>query len=107
MHWALPRLATLATAARPHLRHGHAFPTWQLSESAPAGGGRRPQRQEAKALAAADNSKGCEHALMPEELVQRVVEACGTRSWPEGPAGRLEGVVRLLGGSLLNEMVPQ
>jgi len=67
--------------------------------------GRRSQ--EAKALAAVDNNMGCEYAAMPEELVQRVVAACGARSWPEGPAGRLEGVVRLFGGGMLNEMVPQ
>jgi len=36
---------------------------------------------------------------MPGELVQRVVEACV--SWPEGRAGELEGVVRLLGGGMI------
>jgi hypothetical protein len=36
---------------------------------------------------------------MPVELVQRAVEACV--SWPEGMAGELEGVVRLLGGGMM------
>ena len=39
---------------------------------------------------------GCAYVMMPGELVQRVVEACG--SWPQGRAGQLEGVVRVLGG---------
>jgi len=38
---------------------------------------------------------------MPGELVQRIVEACG--AWPEGQAGELEGVVRLLGGGMIDE----
>ena len=33
------------------------------------------------------------------DVVKRVVDAC--RRWPEGPAGEVEGVVRLLGGGLL------
>jgi len=79
--WArLPLLHALAFAMCTHSR------LCSSAESAPAGGGRRSQRQEAKALAAADNSKGCDYASMPEELVQRVVAACGVRSWPEGPA---------------------
>jgi len=39
--------------------------------------------------------------MMPGDLVTQVVEACGV--WPEGRAGELEGVVRLLGGSMINE----
>mmetsp|Transcript_1036 Transcript_1036/g.1328 ORF Transcript_1036/g.1328 Transcript_1036/m.1328 type:complete len:94 (-) Transcript_1036:224-505(-) len=40
----------------------------------------------------------CAYASMPGDLVRRVVEACV--SWPEGQAGKLEGVVRLLGGGV-------
>jgi len=36
---------------------------------------------------------------MPGELVQRVVEVCA--SCPEGRAGQLEGVVRMLGGGMM------
>jgi len=41
----------------------------------------------------------CTYLMMPGELVRQLVEACG--SWPEGRAGELEGVVRLLGGGRL------
>lgn len=36
---------------------------------------------------------------LPAELVQRIIAACGSWSWPEGQAGRLEGIVRLAGGA--------
>lgn len=39
------------------------------------------------------------YAAMPGELVQRVVEA--SVLWPEGRVGKLEWVVRLLGGGLI------
>ena len=51
--------------------------------------------------AAADNCRDCVYVMMPGDLVTQVVEACGV--WPEGRAGELEGVVRLLGGSMINE----
>ena len=57
------------------------------------------RRQVGKAQAAADDGKDCEYVMMPGELVQRVVEACV--SWPEGRAGELEGVVRLIGGGMI------
>jgi len=57
------------------------------------------RRQVGKAQAAADDGKDCEYVMMPGELVQRVVEACV--SWPEGRAGELEGVVRLIGGGMV------
>jgi len=60
---------------------------------------RRSQRQQGKTPAAADKGKDCEYVTMPGELVQRVVEACA--SWPVGRAGELEGVVRLLGGGMM------
>jgi len=60
---------------------------------------RRSQQQKGKTQAAVDKGKDCEYVTMPDELVQRVVEAC--MSWPEGRAGKLEGVVRLLGGGMM------
>ena len=35
---------------------------------------------------------------LADHLVEMVVKAC--REWPEGAAGKEEGVVRLLGGGL-------
>jgi len=52
----------------------------------------------AVAPASTDNGTDCEYVSMPGELVQRIVEACGGVS--------LEGVVRLLGGGMLNEGMP-
>jgi len=91
----LPPMHALAFAMGTHARLGSAAPT-----ALPAGGSsqRRSQRQQGKTPAAADKGKDCEYVTMPGELVQRVVEACV--SWPEGRAGELEGVVRLLGGGL-------
>ena len=43
-----------------------------------------------------DEGRRSAYGDMPEDLVQRVVEAC--RGWPEGAAGKAEGVVRLVGG---------
>jgi len=91
----LPPMHALAFAMGTHMRLGSAAPT-----ALPAGSGsqRRSQRQQGKTPAAADKGKDCEYVTMPCELVQRVVEACV--SWPEGRAGELEGVVRLLGGGM-------
>jgi len=47
-------------------------------------------------------STGCAYVTMPGELVQRVVEACA--SWPEGQAGELEGVLRLLGDTMKDKV---
>ena len=46
---------------------------------------------------------GCayEDSEMPGELVHQVVETCACVLWPEGRAGELEGVVRLLGGGIM------
>jgi len=67
----------------------------------PAGGSnqRGSQRQQGKSLADADNSKDCEYASMPNELIHQVLQACV--SWSEGQAGELAGVVRLLGGGMM------
>jgi len=96
----LPPLNALAFAMGTHVRLGIAAPT-----SASAGGSsRRSRRLEGKApAAAADTSTGCAYVIMPGELVQRVVEACA--SWPEGRAGELEGVVRLLGGMMKDKVL--
>jgi len=70
----LPQLHALAFAMGTHARLGSTVGT---------------------APGAAD-AMGCAYLMMPGELVRQLVEACG--SWPEGRAGELEGVVRLLGG---------
>jgi len=44
----------------------------------------------------AADATGCAYLTIPGELVLKLVEACV--SWPEGRAGELEGVVRILGG---------
>jgi len=53
------------------------------------------------ALAAADKGKDCDYVLMPGELVQRIVETFA--AWPEGRSGQLQGVVWMLGGSMISE----
>ena len=95
----LPPMHALAFAMGTHSRLGsRAAPT-----AVAAGGSRQPRRrshqQQGKTPAAADQDKDCEYVTMPGELVQRVVEVCV--SWQEGRAGELEGVVRLLGGSMM------
>lgn len=60
-----------------------------------AGPCRQSRRQQGRTPAATD---GCAYEEMPGELVRRVVDACV--SWPEGKAGEIEGVVRLLGGGI-------
>jgi len=106
----LPPTHALAFAMGTHSRLGR-------SSAAATGAGagdsrqRRSERQgdngldaadkglDAPGLDAADKGKDCKCVTMPDELVQRVVEACA--SWPEGRAGELEGVVRLLGGGMM------
>ena len=93
----LPLMHALAFAMGTHARLGSAAPT-----ALAAGGGsqKKSQRQQGKTPAAVDMGNNCEYAMMPGELVQRVVEACV--SWPEGWTGQLEGVVRMLGGGMMN-----
>jgi len=76
----LPPLHALAFAMGNHSRLGRAAQT---------------------ALTAADNGKDCGYISMPGELVQQIVEACEV--WPKGRAGKLEGVMRLLGGGMIKE----
>jgi len=46
--------------------------------------------------------KDCEVRTLTSELVREVVrEVVESMSWPEGLAGELEGVVRLLGGGMM------
>ena len=93
----LPPMHTLAFAMGTHSRLGScAAPT---AMAAGVGSQRRSQGQQGKTLAAAEKGKDCEYVTMPGELVQRVVEVCV--SWPEGQAGELEGVVRLLGVGMM------
>ena len=93
----LPSMHVLAFTIGTHSRLGSCAAPMAVA----AGGSsqRRSQRQQGKALAAADKGKDCEYVTMPGELVQRVVEACV--SWPEGRAGELEGLVRLLGDGMM------
>jgi len=93
----LPPLHALAFAMGTHVRLGSAAPTAVFAR----GSSRRSRRLEGKAPAA-DTSLDCAYATLPRELVQRVVEACA--SWPEGQTGELEGVVRLLGGLMMDKV---
>lgn len=43
--------------------------------------------------------RGCAFVGMPVELVRKIVDLC--QGWPEGHAGELDGVVRLVGGGRL------
>jgi len=95
----LPPLYALAFAMGTHARLGSAVPT---AAAAGCGSQSRLQHQQGKLLDAAEKGKDCAYVTMPEELVQRVVEACVL--WPEGQAGELEGVVRLLGGGMMKRM---
>jgi hypothetical protein len=54
-----------------------------------------------KAAAAAGGAGGdeCVFGGLADHLVEMVVKAC--REWPEGAAGKEEGVVRVLGGGLM------
>jgi len=79
-HHGLPPLHALAFAMGNHSRLGHAVQT---------------------APAAADKGKDCEYVLMPGELVERIVEACG--AWPVGWTGELKGVLRLLEGGIIDK----
>jgi len=78
--YGLPPLHALAFVMGNHFRLGRA------AQNAPA---------------AADNGKDCAYVSMPGELMQRMVEACG--AWPEGRTGELEGIVRLMGGGIIDE----
>ena len=83
----LPRLHALAFAMGTHRRLG-------AGAAGAGGGGRRMSRRvQGKEP---DEGRRCAYGDMPEDLVRRVVEAC--RGWPEGAAGKAEGVVRLVGG---------
>ena len=94
-HSLLP-LRGLAFAMGTHARLGCAAPT-----DTAAGGSRKSRRQQCRQPAATDTTTGCAYESMPGELVKRVVEACV--SWPEGRGGQMDGVVRLLGGGMMNE----
>eukprot|EP00277_Geminigera_cryophila_P047295 CAMPEP_0173075624 /NCGR_PEP_ID=MMETSP1102-20130122/11796_1 /TAXON_ID=49646 /ORGANISM="Geminigera sp., Strain Caron Lab Isolate" /LENGTH=461 /DNA_ID=CAMNT_0013945065 /DNA_START=123 /DNA_END=1508 /DNA_ORIENTATION=+ len=90
------------TLVAPHLLQGSRVGCWHdlppLHALAFAMG--THARLGRKTLAAADKDKDCEYVTMPGELVQRVVEAC-RRGVPEGRTGKLEGLVRMLGGSMM------
>mmetsp|Transcript_14392 Transcript_14392/g.22902 ORF Transcript_14392/g.22902 Transcript_14392/m.22902 type:complete len:329 (+) Transcript_14392:1-987(+) len=94
----LPQMHALAFVMGTHSRLGSGAQTATLVGS---GSRSRSRRQQGRAPAAADNGRDCEYVTMPGDLVKQVVEACGV--WPEGRAGELEGVVRLLGGGMINE----
>ena len=66
----------------------------------PGSRNRKSQRQQGKDPAVTTLQR-CHFFTMPADLVQRVVQACA--SWPQGPAGKTEGIVRLLGGGLMTK----
>ena len=90
---ALAREHALAFAMVTHPRLGRA------QAQAGAGGTRRSQRLRDKAAAAGGAAGDCVFWGLADHLVEMVVKAC--REWPEGAAGKEEGVVRLLGGGLM------
>jgi len=94
---SLPLLHVIAFAMGTHTRLGGAAPT-----ATPAGGGRSWWLEGKAPAAAANTSTDCEYVMMPGELVKRVVEAC--TSWREGQTGEMQGVVRLLGGMMRDEV---
>jgi RCC1 and BTB domain-containing protein len=91
---ALAREHALAFAMVTHPRLGRA----QAQAGAGAGWARRLQCLLVKAVKAAGGGGGdeCVFGGLADHLVEMVVKAC--REWPEGAAGKEEGVVRLLGG---------
>jgi len=56
---------------------------------------RKSLRQQGKSPALSTD-RPCLYLTMPYDLVQRVVEMCALG--PQGPAGKTEGILRLLGG---------
>ena len=86
---ALPREHALAFAMVTHPRLGRAqAQAWA----------RRSPRLRDKA-AAKEGGDGCAFGDLADHLVEMVVKAC--LEWPEGAAGKEEGVVRVLGGGLM------
>jgi len=67
------------------------------------GNQKRTQRQSDKT---ADNEleRGCVYVTMPGDLIQRVIQACET--WPGGRTGKLDGLVRKLGGGMMRTKGP-
>ena len=96
---ALPREHALAFAMVTHPRLGHAQAKAQAAVA--AGGARRSQHLQDKAPATVSGreSDECVFGGLTDHLVKMVVMAC--REWPEGAAGKEEGVLRLLGGGLM------
>jgi len=95
----LPPLHALAFAmGTTHARLGSAAQT-----DTQAGVERKSQRRQGKepadTVTTSDDSIGCAYASMSDDLLKQIVVACG--SWPEGQAGNLEGVVRLMGGGMM------
>ena len=95
----LPPLHALAFAmGTTHARLGSAAQT-----DTQAGVERKSQRRQGKepadTVTMSDDSIGCAYASMSDDLLKQIVVACG--SWPEGQAGNLEGVVRLMGGGMM------
>jgi len=80
----------------------HSLPLLHAGSATSAGGGRSWWLEGKAPAAAADTSTDCEYVMMQGELVQQVVEAC--TSWREGQTGEMQGVVRLLGGMMRDEV---
>jgi hypothetical protein len=93
----LAREHALAFAMVTHPRLGRAQAQAQAGPQ--VGGARRSQRLQDKAAAAGGGSDECVFGGLADHLVEMVVKACW--EWPEGAAGKEEGVVRVLGGGLM------
>jgi len=65
---------------------------------------KKTRRQSDKTPDNREKERGCVYVTMPGELVQRVIEASTT--WPEGWTGELGGMVRMLGGGMMNTKGP-
>ena len=93
----LAREHALAFAMVTHPRLGRAQAQAQAGPQ--VAGARRSQRLQDKAAAAAGGGDECVFGGLADHLVEMVVKAC--REWPEGAAGKEEGVVRVRGGGLM------
>jgi hypothetical protein len=96
---ALAREHALAFAMVTHPRLGRAQAQAQAGPQ--VAGARRSQRLQDKAMKAVEGGGGdeCVFGGLADHLVEMVVKACW--EWPEGAAGKEEGVVRVLGGGLM------
>jgi alpha-tubulin suppressor-like RCC1 family protein len=88
---SLPPDHALAFAMGTHYRLARGVGLLRIEED---------EDEEEQTMVATDEGRGCSHvSKLDGDLVKLVVDWC--RGWPEGGAGELEGVVRLMGGGLM------